>query len=134
MVANMDGWHLRLSSWALSSIGRAMGAKPTDAGSSPPFFPPNISQTDRQTGRQTKRWIYGEKKIHIFSQYPSISSSILGCHHALNIHQTDRWADRQTLIVNSSSLSSSSSSSSELLISIPPSPSPSPSPPPTAGT
>ena len=34
-MAHMDDWHLRLSSWALSSIGRAMGAKPRDAGSSP---------------------------------------------------------------------------------------------------
>ena len=44
-MAHMVGWQLRLSSWALTSIGRAMGAKPRDAGSSPvesTFFPSNI--------------------------------------------------------------------------------------------
>ena len=54
MVAHIDGWHLRLSSWALSLIDRAMGAKPRDAGLSPPFFPPNISERERERERERR--------------------------------------------------------------------------------
>ena len=56
----MDGWHLRLSSWALSSIGRAMGTKPRDASSSPvefTFFPPNTSKNETSRDEIKQRGI-----------------------------------------------------------------------------